>query len=84
MSSDHTADSNVRWDLTSIYSAISDPQIDLDIAEFAKRAQQFSLHYKGKLADSLGRGDLRLFRAGHARGKDHGLSLSPAKPGRDQ
>jgi oligoendopeptidase F len=53
MSSDHTADSNVRWDLTSIYSAIIDPQIDLDIAEFAKRAQQFSLHYKGKLADSL-------------------------------
>ena len=54
MSSDHTADSNVRWDLTSIYSAISDPQIDLDIAEFAKRAQQFSLNYKGKLADSSG------------------------------
>ena len=53
MSSDHTADSNVRWDLTSIYSAIIDPQIDLDIAEFARRAQQFSLHYKGKLGDSL-------------------------------
>ena len=50
----HTADSNVRWDLTSIYSAISDPQIDLDIAEFTKQAQQFSSDYKGKLADTLG------------------------------
>jgi oligoendopeptidase F len=49
-----TADTNVRWDLTSIYSAISDPQIDLDIAEFTKLAQQFSLDYKGKLADKLG------------------------------
>jgi oligoendopeptidase F len=54
MSSHHTADSNVRWDLTSIYSAISDPQIDQDIAEFTTYAQQFSLNYKGKLADKLG------------------------------
>jgi oligoendopeptidase F len=54
MPSHHTADSNVRWDLTSLYSAISDPQIDLDIAEFTKQAQQFSLNYKGKLAEKLG------------------------------
>jgi oligoendopeptidase F len=54
MSSNHTTDSNVRWDLTSIYSEISDPQIDLDIAEFTKQAQQFSLNYKGNLADKLG------------------------------
>ena len=47
-------DSNVRWDLTSLYSSISDPKIDLDIAEFTRQAQQFSLHYKGKLADKLG------------------------------
>ncbi len=53
MPNNHTADCNVRWDLTSIYSAISDPQVDLDIAEFAKQAQQFSLNYKGKLAGKL-------------------------------
>jgi len=47
-------DSNVRWDLTSLYSSISDPKIDLDIAEFTRQAQQFSLHYKGKLAAKLG------------------------------
>ena len=49
-----TADSKIRWDLTCLYSGISDPQIDLDIAEFTKSAQQFSLNYKGKLADKLG------------------------------
>ena len=54
MSSHQTADSDVRWDLTFLYSSISDPQLDLDIAEFARQAQQFSLHYKGKLADNLG------------------------------
>ena len=53
MPSQHTAESNVRWDLTSMYSAINDPQIALDIAEFSKQAQQFSLNYKGKLADTL-------------------------------
>ncbi len=53
MSSHHTAASNVRWDLTSFYSGISDPQIDLDIAEFAKQAEQFSSNYKGKLAERL-------------------------------
>jgi oligoendopeptidase F len=54
MPTNQTADSNVRWDLTSIYSAITDPQIDLDIAEFTRQARQFSLNYKGKLADTLG------------------------------
>ncbi len=54
MTSHHAADSNVRWDLTFIYSDITDPQIDLDLAVFTKQAQQFSLNYKGKLADKLG------------------------------
>jgi oligoendopeptidase F len=54
MSSHHTADHNVRWDLTSLYSSISDPQIDLDIAEFTKQAQQFSADYRGRLGDKLG------------------------------
>jgi oligoendopeptidase F len=54
MTSHNAADSNVRWDLTFIYSDITDPQIDLDLAVFTKQAQQFSLNYKGKLADKLG------------------------------
>jgi oligoendopeptidase F len=54
MPSNQTADSNVRWDLTSIYSAITDPQLDLDIADFTSQARQFNLNYKGKLVDSLG------------------------------
>jgi len=45
----------VRWDLRSIYSGIDDPQIDLDVAEFAKQAEKFRADYKGKLADTLGR-----------------------------
>jgi oligoendopeptidase F len=48
-----TSDSNVRWDLSSFYSGITDPQIDLDIAEFTRQAEQFSSNYKGKLAERL-------------------------------
>jgi oligoendopeptidase F len=54
MSSPSIADRNVRWDLTSFYSGIGDPQIDLDIAEFTRQAEQFSSGYKGKLAEALG------------------------------
>jgi oligoendopeptidase F len=49
------ADDNVRWDLTCLYSAIDDPQIDQDIAQFAKRAEEFRRDYKGKLTEMLGR-----------------------------
>jgi oligoendopeptidase F len=51
----NTAVDDVRWDLTCLYSAIDDPQIDLDIAEFTKRAEEFRANYKGKLAATLGR-----------------------------
>jgi oligoendopeptidase F len=54
MPNHRAAESNVRWDLTSLYASITDPQIDLDIAEFTRNAQQFSLRYKGKLAGALG------------------------------
>lgn len=54
MPSEITADSTVRWDLTSIYSGIDDPQIDLDIADFTERAQLFNSNFRGKLADGLG------------------------------
>lgn len=49
-----TAADHIRWDLSCLYSGIDDPQIDLDIAEFTKRAEAFAAQYKGKLADQLG------------------------------
>ncbi len=52
---DNLAHDNVRWDLTSLYSGIDDPQIDLDLAQFAKQAKAFRANHKGKLADTLGR-----------------------------
>src|SRR5689334_16235332 len=50
-----SAAQNVRWDLSSIYSGIDDPQIDLDIAEFTRQAQAFNANHKAKLAETLGR-----------------------------
>ena len=50
-----SAAQNVRWDLSSIYSGIDDPQIDLDIAEFTRQAEAFHASHKGKLAETLGR-----------------------------
>jgi oligoendopeptidase F len=44
----------VRWDLTSLYASINDPQIDSDIAEFSRHAQQFQSDFRGKLASTLG------------------------------
>ncbi|PSH03422.1 MAG: hypothetical protein CXZ00_12335 [Acidobacteria bacterium] len=55
MTENKIAAHTVRWDLRSIYSGVDDPQIDLDVAEFAKQAEKFRADYKGKLADSLGR-----------------------------
>ena len=55
MPNDNLAVGAVRWDLSSIYSGMDDPQIDFDIAEFAKQAELFNANYKGKLADTLGR-----------------------------
>jgi hypothetical protein len=54
MRTDNITDDNVRWDLSSIYSGINDPHIDLDIAEFTKHAEIFNANYKGNLADTLG------------------------------
>ena len=54
MPNDNLADSSVRWNLSSIYSGIDDPQIDADLAEFANRAQKFNADYKGKLDHTLG------------------------------
>ena len=49
-----SAAQNVRWDLSSIYSGVDDPQIDLDIAEFTRQAEAFHASHKGKLAETLG------------------------------
>jgi len=50
----NTVANNALWDLSSIYSGISDPHIDLDISEFAGRAEKFRLDHRGKLAETLG------------------------------
>jgi len=54
MTIQNTVDSNVRWDLTSIFSGITDPQLDLDIAQFTTHAEQFSRDFRGKLGEKLG------------------------------
>ncbi len=46
---------NIRWDLSSIYSDITDPQIDKDIAAFVWMAKSFYDDHKGKLATALGK-----------------------------
>jgi oligoendopeptidase F len=45
---------NVRWDLSVLYSDISDPRIDSDLSVLAEKANDFALTYKGRLAESLG------------------------------
>ena len=50
-----SAAQNVRWDLSSIYSGVDDPQIDLDLSDFTRQAELFNASHKGKLAETLGR-----------------------------
>src|ERR1700682_3014854 len=44
----------VRWDLSNLYSDIEDPRLDSDLCDLAALAKHFSLTYKGKLAELLG------------------------------
>jgi oligoendopeptidase F len=46
--------SQVRWDLGILYSDITDPRLDSDLSELAAMAKNFSLTYRGKLAELLG------------------------------
>ena len=46
--------SQVRWDLSILYSDISDPQLDSDLRELAAQSADFFSRYKGELAASLG------------------------------
>lgn len=44
----------VRWDLSVLYSGITDPRLDADLADFSERAKRFELTYKDLLAELLG------------------------------
>jgi oligoendopeptidase F len=46
--------SQVRWDLSILYTDLSDPQLESDLADLVARAKRFSETYKGKLAELLG------------------------------
>src|SRR5450755_4518339 len=46
--------SQVRWDLSTMYSEIDDPRLDADLGTLADMARHFSANYKGKLAEHLG------------------------------
>ncbi|MFA6365433.1 MAG: hypothetical protein WCW78_03470, partial [Candidatus Paceibacterota bacterium] len=49
-----TGAENVRWDLSSLYSGIDDPQIDADVKTLSVMAADFRTSYKGALPQSLG------------------------------
>jgi oligoendopeptidase F len=44
----------VRWDLSILYSDITDPGLDSDLSDLTSMARHFSATYKGKLAELLG------------------------------
>ena len=48
---------DIRWDLSVLYSDITDPQLNSDLAEFTQRAKRFELTYKGHLGELLGARD---------------------------
>ena len=43
-----------RWDLGILYSDINDPRLDSDLSALTAMVKEFSLTYKGKLAELLG------------------------------
>ena len=45
--------SQIRWDLSILYSDIADPRLDTDLASLTSMAAHFSAAYKGKLAERL-------------------------------
>ena len=45
--------SKVRWDLSILYSDITDPRLDSDLATLARMAKEFSANYKDRLAERL-------------------------------
>ncbi len=45
---------NARWDLSFIYTDISDPKIDTDVQELEQRCKDFAATHRGKLHQNLG------------------------------
>jgi oligoendopeptidase F len=45
---------DIRWDLSILYTDITDPRLDADLKELTAMAKHFSAAYKGKLAEQLG------------------------------
>jgi oligoendopeptidase F len=54
MASTIESTSQIRWDLSILYSDIEDPRLDSDLKNLTTLAKHFSLAYKGKLAEQLG------------------------------
>ncbi|NDJ52352.1 MAG: M3 family oligoendopeptidase [Chloroflexi bacterium] len=46
-----TGAENTTWDLTDLYAAVDDPQIDADLAEAMAQAEKLVAAYKGHIAD---------------------------------
>ena len=44
----------IRWDLSILYTDITDPCLDSDLGQLTTMARDFSLTYKGRLAELLG------------------------------
>ena len=44
----------VRWDLSALYTDITDPRLDSDLAELTAMARHFAAKYKGNLSELLG------------------------------
>tara|TARA_R110000868_G_scaffold189695_2_gene433027 strand:+ start:72351 stop:74168 length:1818 start_codon:yes stop_codon:yes gene_type:complete len=53
MSDVNTGAENARWDLSTLYQDLNDPQIDADLKTLVSMIQDFS-NFKGKLATKLG------------------------------
>ncbi|MDP2598296.1 MAG: M3 family oligoendopeptidase [Candidatus Liptonbacteria bacterium] len=55
MTKNTTGAESVLWDLSFMYSGVSDPQIKADVARMTEEMRRFNLSYKGKLAENLGK-----------------------------
>lgn len=50
-----TGAERVRWNLTSLYKGMKDPEIEKDVARFERMAKRFRTSHKGKLKRTLGK-----------------------------
>src|SRR5262245_24828377 len=49
-----TGAEQVRWELSDLYKDVDDPQIDRDLEELLRAAEQFGERHRGHLAETLG------------------------------